>query len=58
MPPHGVEVRAEELEYSNQMGVYEVVDMPECIANTKQAQIPTRWIDVNKGDSTSPKLQV
>ena len=48
--------RSEELDYVKAMGVYEVVPLAECMAETKRAPITTKWIDVNKGDTNSPPI--
>ena len=39
------------------MGVYVKVPEAECWKNTGKAPISTKWIDINKGDSTNPKYR-
>ena len=38
------------MEYVRSMGVYEVVDIRDCLKMTGRAPIKSRWIDINKGD--------
>ena len=47
--------RKEEIECVNSMDVYRKVPISECISETGRRPIGTRWIDVNKGDSITPK---
>ena len=49
--------RKEEIEYFRQMGVYDKVEIEESFKITGKAPIAVRWVDVNKGDSTSPKYR-
>ena len=34
--------------------VFDEVPISECYSNTGQAPISTKWVDVNKGDASSP----
>ena len=52
VPELVMKARAEELKYFDEMGVYEYATMEECRRVTGKAPIGTRWIDINKGDST------
>ena len=49
--------RKEEILYFKEMGVYEKVDIEESFKITGKAPIAVRWVDVNKGDSISPKYR-
>ena len=49
--------RREEIEYFKQMGVYDKVAIQEAYDVTGKAPIAVRWVDVNKGDSQSPKYR-
>lgn len=51
------QARAEELQYFQSMGVYEVVNKEECLRVTKRPPITTKRIDVNKGDSHVPNYR-
>ena len=46
------EARSEEISVINQMQVWEVIDRP-----SNEKVIPTRWVDVNKGDEKSVKYR-
>ena len=52
-----IKARKEEILYFKQMGVYDKVDNKESYDVTGKAPIADRWVDVNKGDSASPKGQ-
>ena len=47
--------RKEEIECIHTMGVYKKVPIDQCLKRTGRRPIGTRWVDVNKGDSTNPK---
>ena len=49
--------RREEISYFKEMGVYEKVDIAESWKETGRAPIAVRWVDINKGDSKSPKYR-
>ena len=46
------EARSEEISVINQMQVWEIIDRP-----TNEKIIPTRWVDVNKGDEKNVKYR-
>ena len=46
------EARSEEISVINQMQVWEVIDRP-----SNEKVIPTRWVDVNKGDEKNVKYR-
>ena len=46
--------RAEEMQEAVRMGVWTQVDMSECVRVTGKKPIPTRWVDIDKGDSLHP----
>ena len=46
--------RAEEIGTIRQMGVWRHVPRDECFQKTGKPPIKLRWIDINKGDDTSP----
>ena len=52
IPELVMKARAEELKYFDEMGVYEYATLDECKRVTGKSPIGTRWIDINKGDST------
>jgi len=52
-----VAARKEEIKYFREMGVYEKVDVSESWKETGKAPIAVRWVDINKGDSKSPKYR-
>ena len=49
--------RREEIEYFKDMGVYDKVEIAEAHRVTGKAPIAVRWVDVNKGDTASPKYR-
>jgi hypothetical protein len=49
--------RREEMAYVRTMGVYRKVPRSKCIQTTGKKPIAVRWIDVNKGDDTSPNYR-
>ena len=50
------EAREEELRVVDEMGVWEVRPISECIAVTGKKPVKVRWVDVNKGDDQSPNV--
>ena len=48
--------RAEEMSYFKKLGVYDVVPRSDAL-RTGGKVIGTRWVDVNKGDSTNPNCR-
>ena len=51
------EARKEEMEEFRKHEVYEKVPIEECKKATGKAPIPVRWIDINKGDTTTPEYR-
>ena len=49
--------RSEEIEYVHKMELYEKVPVEECWNVTGKNPISTRWIDINKGDASSPNYR-
>ena len=49
--------RKEEMVYFRKMKVYDKVPMKMCWDETGRAPIGVRWVDVNKGDKTSPNYR-
>ena len=45
-----IEARLDEIEALQDMGVWEVVPVAECMRKTQKKPIRGRWVDVNKGD--------
>ena len=45
-----IDARLDEIKALQDMGVWEVVPVDECIKKTKEKPIRGRWVDVNKGD--------
>ena len=46
--------RIDEIKYFKEMGVYDKVNIHEAYDVTGKAPIAVRWVDINKGDSSSP----
>ena len=57
IPGEVAKARQEEIEYFRSMGVYRKVDKSVCWEATGKAPIPVRWVDINKGDNTSPNYR-
>ena len=51
------EARAEEINEAELMGVWEKVPRSRCIAETGRPRVGTRWVDVNQGDGSQPKVR-
>ena len=51
------DARKEEIAYFKSMGVYRKVPISKCYEATGRRPIDVRWIDINKGDSKSPKYR-
>ena len=49
--------RQEEIDYVRNMKLYTKVPIEECYANIGRAPITVRWIDINKGDQTTPNYR-
>eukprot|EP00971_Amphidinium_carterae_P180882 3588138-Amphidinium_carterae.1 len=49
--------RREEMRFLHDLDAYEVVPIEQCYAAMGGAPIPTGWVDVNKGDTTAPKIR-
>ena len=49
--------RSEEVEFMEKIGLYQEVDIAECLEITGRAPISTRWVDVNKGSMESPNVR-
>ena len=49
--------RHEELTVLDDMGVWEVRPITECLQITGKKPTKVRWVDVNKGDSESPNVR-
>ena len=49
--------REEELTLVDEMGVWELRQLEECIAVTGKKSTKVRWVDVNKGDSEAPNVR-
>ena len=45
-----IEARLDEIKALQDMGVWEVVPVAECMRKTQKKPIRGRWVDVNKGD--------
>ena len=45
-----IEARLDDIEALQDMGVWEVVPVAECMKKTQKKPIRGRWVDVNKGD--------
>ena len=45
-----IEARLDEIKALQDMGVWEVVAVAECMRKTQKKPIRGRWVDVNKGD--------
>ena len=52
-----VRMRQGEVEYFREMGVYEKVNIDECLTKTSKAPIAARWVDINKGDDSHPNYR-
>ena len=48
------DARAEAIAYVRKMGLYTKVPIKECLMKTAKQPISTRWVDINKGDTTNP----
>ena len=61
IPPEGgtavFSARKEEIEYVHKMKLYDKVPITECRQRTGKGPISVRWIDINKGDATSPNYR-
>ena len=49
--------RSEEVEFMAKIGLYQEVDITECLEITGRPPISTRWVDVNKGSTESPNVR-
>ena len=49
--------RKEELKYFDEMAVYEYAAVEDCWSATGSGPIGTRWIDINKGDTSRPNYR-
>ena len=49
--------RSEEVEFMAKIGLYQEVDIAECLEITGRPPISTRWVDVNKGSMESPNVR-
>ena len=49
--------RAEECEYIKELEVMEEASLDEALAETGHRPIPTRWVDLDKGDKDAPKVR-
>ena len=49
--------RLEEVEFMAKIGLYQEVDITECLEMTGRPPISTRWVDVNKGSTESPDVR-
>ena len=56
-PEEVKKARAEEIDYVRKMSLYTKVLIEECYKKTGRAPITVRWIDINKGDQTSPNYR-
>ena len=50
------QARAKEMEYVRGKGVWSVIPRAQARANGRKV-IPTRWIDINKGDGANPNYR-
>ena len=58
LDPNKVKIaRQEEMAEFRKHGVYVKVPISECWDKTNKAPIGVRWVDINKGDSKSPKYR-
>ena len=51
------QARAEEVEYVHKMNLYVKVPKKQCYEKTGKGPITVRWIDINKGDTTTPNYR-
>ena len=49
--------RQAEVDYIHKMNLYDKVPISECWAKTGQKPIDTKWVDVNKGDTSRPNYR-
>ena len=49
--------RNEEVQFMEDIGVYDLVDEGECWAKTNKEPISTRWVDINKGTEEEPLVR-
>ena len=49
--------REEELKVVDEIGVWEVRPVSECIEVTGKKPVKVRWVDVNEGDDESPNVR-
>ena len=49
--------RSEEVKFMAKIGLYQEVDIAECLEITGRPPISTRWVDVNKGSMESPNVR-
>ena len=49
--------REEELKVVDEMGVWELRPVAECIEVTGKKPVKVRWADVNKGDDDTPNVR-
>ena len=49
--------REEELKVVDEMGVWELRPISECLEVTGKKPVKVRWVDVNKGDDDSPNVR-
>jgi hypothetical protein len=47
----------EEVAYMKKLGLYDIVPIEECIANTGKMPISTKWVRVNKGTAEQPDVR-
>lgn len=58
LPPRLVEeARREEITFIENWEVWEDVSTEECLQRTGRRPIGGRWVDINKGDATSPNIR-
>ena len=51
------EARAEEMQYMEDIELYEEVEVEECWAETGKGPVSTKWVDVNKGCEEEPDVR-
>ncbi len=58
LPPELVrQARAEEIKFMLDWGVWERAPIADCWRDTGKAPIGSKWVDVNKGDATTPLIR-
>ena len=51
------QARREEMQLLFNLGIYEYASSSDCFRKTGRKPIPSKWVDINKGDDVTPKVR-